>query len=121
MVTAAEQEAIKNYMASIRPKQKNKDGMLYLDVGKLKWQHSRGRLWGVRLEKFLILRRDGYVCVKCGSKQHLTIDRIREPGEKGPSHNSMTHYDPTSCQTLCVDCHRKLEEERDNNVTDRNI
>ena len=63
--------------------QKYKDGMAYLDVRKLKWQHKQGRLFGPKLMKFLIIRRDGFKCVKCGSTKYLTVDRKREKGECG--------------------------------------
>lgn len=101
-------------------KHKSKDGMHYINVKGIRYQYSKGRLWGRRLAKYIILRRDGFACVRCYSKKYLTIDRIRTPNEITPHQRLLNHYDPSKCQTLCVDCHLKIENFRENKMKKTN-
>ena len=50
-----------------------------------------------------ILERDNYKCVKCNSKDNLTIDHIN--GRKFAKHDNQQKYRVDKCQVLCVDCH----------------
>ncbi|GLI93947.1 phage major capsid protein [Methylocystis echinoides] len=50
--------------------------------------------------RFLALRRDGFACVKCGSRTRLEIDHI-EAIRKAPERA----FDLDNLQTLCRDCH----------------
>lgn len=101
-------------------KHKSKDGMYYINVKGMRYQYSQGRIWGRRLAKYIILRRDGFACVKCYSKKYLTIDRIRTPDEIIPHQKLLNHYDPSKCQTLCVSCHIETENFRENKMKKTN-
>lgn len=45
-----------------------------------------------------VLKRDGYQCVECGSRQRLEVDHIKPASESGTD-------DLANLQTLCRDCH----------------
>jgi 5-methylcytosine-specific restriction protein A len=54
------------------------------------WKRIRG----------IVIRRDGFACVKCGSLGPLEVDHIL-PVAKGGS------WEPTNLQTLCSPCHKE--------------
>lgn len=81
---------------------------IILDAGKTDKTKGGRRLKGyiLRARRILkILRRDGFKCVVCGSKNKLTIDHIN--GRSEFKHNNYNKYKLSVCQTLCVGCHVK--------------
>jgi 5-methylcytosine-specific restriction endonuclease McrA len=56
-----------------------------------------------------ILERDNYKCIKCGSKDNLTIDHPE--GRKFAKYDNHQKYNPSKCVTLCEKCHIKKNEE----------
>ena len=60
--------------------------------------YLRTKRWkSLRME---ILERDGFACVKCGSRGRLEVDHIK-PVRDRPD----LAYDPANLQTLCPRCH----------------
>jgi 5-methylcytosine-specific restriction endonuclease McrA len=52
--------------------------------------------------RHVILERDGWACIQCGSHRHLEVDHIipvRDAPEKA--------FDPNGLQTLCRSCHTR--------------
>lgn len=50
-----------------------------------------------------ILERNNYECIKCRSKDNLTIEHPF--GRKFAKHDNHQKYKPDKCTVLCVDCH----------------
>jgi 5-methylcytosine-specific restriction endonuclease McrA len=53
----------------------------------------------------LVLERDGYKCVKCGSEEPLHCHHIYPV-----STNPLESTDIDNCITLCIDCHKKVHQ-----------
>lgn len=74
-----------------------------LDVEKLREVCGDGGVVGERARrKLAVLERDGFVCVRCGASEELTIDHKKGFRAKGRGPEG---YVPEQCQTLCVECH----------------
>jgi len=52
-----------------------------------------------------VLRRDGWRCQVCGSKQNLQVHHKQLRSQQGPDNDS-------NLITLCVDCHEGLHQSR---------
>lgn len=52
-----------------------------------------------RKRRSLVIRRDGFKCVRCGSSGPLEVDHILSIAKGGS-------WEPTNLQTLCSECHR---------------
>jgi len=58
-----------------------------------------------RVRRVRVFHRDGYQCVKCGSREHLECDHIVRLSEGGS-------HDMENLRTLCRDCHIADTRER---------
>lgn len=91
------------------------DGFYYLDYEKLLNKVYSPDVSALRRRiirrKIEILERDQLKCVRCGSKNYLTIDRITSI-YKVTKYKGLEHYRPKECQTLCVPCHKEVTNDR---------
>ncbi|MDO6722783.1 HNH endonuclease [Celeribacter halophilus] len=60
----------------------------------------RTKRW--KMLRHVILERDEWACVQCGSLKRLEVDHI-EPVRNAPD----KAFDPSNLQTLCASCHTK--------------
>lgn len=58
--------------------------------------YYQSKFW--KIYRQIVLRRDGFACVECGSKHDLNVDHKRYPQIIG-------HERPEDLQTLCLYCH----------------
>ena len=76
----------------------------------MSFRHHRGPSSHYRTWRRTVFRRDGYACVKCGSRHRLEVDHIVPLAKGGTGFLE-------NLQTLCRDCHmEKTASERPNPV-----
>jgi len=59
----------------------------------------------LKINKYRVLIRDSFKCVKCGNTRNLTIDHIHSPFIGNRTNPNLWKLE--ECQTMCLECHKE--------------